>query len=275
MLENIDTILAELEQSYPGITSEQIAQAQTCEAKELEEAFPDEDITSDNAWGWARKQSNVVSVKQYEPALKSVARASAIANRQKATEAKNKKTADKKKRKQEIINAAITSSIVDLGAPLTVENKKLLITILTKQYTDRMVHHDKYINATIEMALKKGIPHDLLNTFSKFPDAVVPFPGFTYIASHEYGQGLSFKVSPNVPLYFKPEDCNNIVRKLLSSDRLVSLDKAVVFFHKYKNARSKQELKIAETLTKVHTLFQLLRKDAFWYEALIQELKNL
>ena len=270
----IDAILAELEQNYPGITDEQIAQVQSIEAAELEECFPDEDITSDNAWGWARKQENVVSVKQYEPALKSVARASATTDRQKAADTKRKKSIDKKKRKREIINAAITSSEIDLNAPLTVECKKLLITALTKQYTDRMVHHDKYINATIEMALRKGIPHDLLNIFSKFPDTVVPFPGFVYNASAEYGQSLSFKVYPNVPFYFKPEDCNSVIRKLLSPDRLMSLDKAVVFFHKYKDTRSKQEIKIAEALTKVHTYFQLVKKDAFWYEILMNELKN-
>lgn len=277
--DELNAFLAELEQENPGstgLTKEQIAKLQREEAEELESAIPNEDITSDKAWGWARKdnEQKVVCVKQFEPALRSVALASAKADRKKAEEAKKETTIERKRRKQEIVNEAITSTFIDLNAPLTVEHKKLLITLLTKHYTEKMEHHDSYINATIEMALKKGIPHDLLNAFAKFPDAVAPFPGFVYVASQEYGQGLQFKVCPKIPLYFQPNDCNNIVRKLLSAGRLASLDKAVAFFHKYKNTRSKQEIKIAEALTRIATFFQLVKKDAFWYEALVNELKK-
>lgn len=253
-----------------------LAEIQQEEAAELEDAFPDEDLTSDDAWGWARKDNErkTVSVKQFEPALKSVARASAQAEQRKANQAKNEAAIDKKRRKQEIINEAINSTFIDLNAPLTVIHKKLLISLLTKHYTEKMEHHDSYINATVEMVFKKVIPHDLLNTFAKFPDTVIPFPGFTYKASEEYGQGLQFKVCPNIPLYFKPEDCNGIIRELLPANRLASLDKAVAFFHKYKDTRSKQEIKIAEALTKIQTFFQLVKKDPFWYDTLVQELKK-
>lgn len=253
-----------------------LAEIQREEAEELESALPNEDLTSDNAWGWARKDNErmTVNVRQFEPALKSVARASAQAEKRKATQAKNENAIEKKRRKQEIVSEAINSTFIDLNASLTVEHKKLLISLLTKHYTERMEHHDKYINASIETVFKKVIPHDLLNAYAKFPDTVIPFPGFTYVASKEYGQGLQFKVKPNIPLYFKPEDCNGIIRELLPVDRLASLDKAVAFFHKYKNTRSKQEIKIAEALTKISTFFQLVKKDAFWYDTLVQELKK-
>lgn len=277
--DELNAFLAEFEQENPGstgLTKEQIAKLQQEEAEELESALPNEGITSDKAWGWARKDNErkTISVKQFEPALRSVARASAKADRKKANATKNEFSIERKRRKQEIVNEAITSTFIDLNAPLTVEHKKLLITLLTKHYTERMEHHDKYINYTIETALKKGIPHDLLNTFAKFPDAVTPFPGFTYIASQEYGQGLQFKVNPKIPLYFQPNDCNNIIRKLLPASYIASLDKAVAFFHKYKNLRSEREIKIAEALTKISTFFQLVKKDAFWYEALVNELKK-
>lgn len=277
--QEINALLVELEKDYPGITElseDQIKEIQQQEAEELESALPNEGLTSDNAWGWARKDSEqrVVSVKQFEPALKSVARASALEDWRKANKAKNENSVDRKRRKQEIVNEAINSTFIDLNAPLTVEHKKLLISLLTRHYTEKMQHHDSYINAAVESALRKAIPHDLLNIFAKFPDTVVPFPGFTYIASKEYGQSLQFKVSPNIPMYFQPEDCNNIIRKLLPPSRLASLDKAVAFFHKYKNLRSEREIKIAEALTKVATFFQLVKKDPFWYDLLITELKK-
>lgn len=275
----INNFLAELEGDYPGITGlskDEIKKLQEKEAEELTSIIPNESLTSDNAWGWARKNNEAkeINVKQFEPALKSVSLASAKADWHKAHKAKLEKSSEKRRRKQEILIEAINSTFIDLNTSLTVEHKKILIRKLTSQYTDRMEHHDEYINTAIETALKKVIPHDLLNTFAKFPDSTVPFPGFTYIASNEYGQGLHFKVYPNIPLYFKPEDCNDILRKILPNNRLASIDKAVAFFHKYKNTRSKQEIKIAETLTKIGTFFQLVKKNPMWYDTLIEELKN-
>lgn len=275
--QEINDFLAELEQNYPGqsheLSADEIALIQEQEADELESALPGEHITSDKAWGWARTEKTV-SVRQFEPALRSVALASARADRQKANSTKNDACIDKKKRKQEIINEAIHSAFIDLNAPLSVVHKKLLISLLTKHYTEKMEHHDKYINATIEATLKNAIPYDLLNTFAKFPDVVMPFPGFMYKAGKEYGQGLQFKASPKIPMYFAPDDCTDIVKKLLHPKRLASLDKAVAFFHKYKSIRSKQEIKIAEALTKIATFFQLVKKDPFWYDTLAQELKR-
>lgn len=274
--QEINDFLAELEQNYPGhsqeLSKDEIALIQKQEADELESSLPDENLTSDNAWGWARTKT--INVRQFEPALKSIALASARADRQKANQVKNEASIDRKRRKQEILNEAIHSSFIDLNAPLSVEHKKLLISLLTKHYTEKMEHHDSYINTVIESTLKNAIPYDLINAFAKFPDAVMPFPGFTYKAGEEYGQGLHFKACPKIPMYFQPDDCTDIIKKLLHPKRLASLDKAVAFFHKYKTLRSKQEIKIAETLTKISSFFQLVKKDPFWYDTLVQELKR-
>ena len=270
----LNSLLTELEQDYPGLTSDRIVQIQQEEAEELNSVGQDNKLTSDDAWGWARKQ-DTVSVKQFEPALKSIARASARVDSQKAKLAKELKAKERKKRKLEIVNEAINSTFVDLNAPLTISHKKLLITLLTKHYTEKMEHHSSYINSAFDAAFRKAIPHDLLNTYYKFKDTMLPFPGFTYIASKEYGQGLPFIVTLDLPLYFKPDDCNGIIRELLPANRLASLDKAVAFFHKYKSVRSKQEIKIAEALMKISSFYQLVKKDAFWYDTLITELKSL
>ena len=270
----LNSLLTELEQDYPGLTSDRIVQIQQEEAEELNSIGQENELTSDNAWGWARKQETI-SVKQFEPALKSAARASAKVDSQKAKSAKELKAKERKKRKLEIVNEAINSTFVDLNAPLTISHKKLLITLLTKHYTEKMEHHSSYINSAFDAAFRKAIPHDLLNTYNKFKDTMLPFPGFTYIASKEYGQGLPFKVNLDLPLYFRPDDCNGIIRELLPANRLASLDKAVAFFHKYKSVRSKQEIKIAEALMKISSFYQLVKKDAFWYDTLITELKSL
>lgn len=273
----LNNFLVELEKNNPGITAKQenLADIQRREAAELEAILPGENITSNDAWGWARNNNErkEVTAKQFEPALRSVALASARASKRISDIAKKEALADKKRRKQEILIEAINSTFIDLNTPLTVEHKKLLIVLLTKHYAEKMEHHRGYINAAIEMAFKKAIPNDLINAYNKFPDAVAPFPGFTYQASKEYGQGLQFKVSLKLPLYFKPEDCTSILKEMLPIDRLASIDKAVAFFHKYKEARIKREVKIAEILTKITTFFQLVKKDPFWYDVLVQELK--
>ena len=267
----LEAILKELNDK---LSAESISEIQKQEAEDLESSIPNEDITSDNAWGWARIQTEEVNVNKFGPALRSVARASAAEDRKKAASTKKNNSIERKRRKQEIINEAINSKDIDLNASLSVDNKKLLISLLTKNYSERMEWHDKFINSVIESALKKAIPNDLLNAYATFPDAVVPFPGFIYNASKEYGEGLQFKVTPKIPLYFKPEDCNHILKELLPASRQSTLDKAVVFFYKYKDARSKREIKIAEALTKILTFFQLVKHDAFWYEMLVNELKK-
>lgn len=279
--EELKAFLAELEQDNPGSTGlskEDIARLQQEEAEELENALPGQDITSDHAWGWARKENmpriKEVHVKQYEPALKAIARSSSLKDGQKAKKTREELSLECKRRKQEIINEAINSTFIDLNAPLTVEHKKLLVSLLTKSYTYSMKKTDAFINTCVETALKRVIPHTLLNAYIEFPDTVVPFPGFTYQASEEYGKGLTFKVTPNIPMYFKPEDCTNIVKELLPSDRIATLDKAVAFFHKYKEARTKREISTAEALTKISTFFQLAKKNANWYDTLVQELKK-
>lgn len=268
----INDILNELEND--SLTQEQIAEIQAKEAQDLEEMLPNENVNSDRAWGWARKEQIEPGKGLYEPALNSVASESAKKDNAKSNNANKERAIDRKRRKQEIINEAINSTTVDLNTPLSVEHKKLLISLLTKNYVDRMEHHDKYITSKIERCLKRSIPNSLLDTFKRFPDTVVPFPGFTYCASEEYGKGHQFKVRLNLPLYFKPEDCDRIVKELLSENELAVLDKAVAFFYYFKEVKAEREMKIAKTLLSVTSFFQLVKKNPFWYETLITEIEK-
>lgn len=274
--EEINEFLAELEAEDPGCTNlskENIAKIQEQEAEELEGCIPGEDITTDKAWGWAKKQEiTEVDVKHFTPALKSHAMYTAQLASKKAAEKRIEAKADKNRRKHEIVEEALNSKLIDLNSPISVEHKKLLIKLLTNQYTVLMEKQDKYINTNIERVLKRAIPNDLMNMYIKYPDLVTPFVGFDYVASKEYGEGLTFKVTPKIPHYFQPEDCNRIVRELLPEANIISLDKAVAYFYKYKSTRAKQEIKTAEALAVLKTYYDLVKKNPFWYDTLAQEI---
>lgn len=227
-----------------------------------EQELPDE-YKNGESWQFVHKDNSLVPASKNE----------ADAARKKASAIIHEKAVDKKRRKQEIINEAINSTFIDLNSPLTVEHKKLLISILTQQYTDCMKKHESYINNTIEKLLRMLMPRDLLNTWAKYKDTMVPLPAFTYKASKEYGQELSFKVTLDLPYYFRPEVCVDILKEHFSK-QLPTIDKSVAFFYKHKETRTKQEVKIAQQLTQITSFFQLVKKNAFWYEALINKLKE-
>lgn len=186
---------------------------------------------------------------------------------------RKERSIERKQREKEIIQEAIDSTFIDLNAPLSVAHKKLLIALLTKAYTDNMVKNESYINKRISEMLKLVIPRDLQNAYKLYRESVIPAVGFMYNASQEYGQGLQFKVSLDLPFYFHPTDIQHILAEQWP-ERLISVDKAVVSFYKNKDTRTKREVALAQQLTRVATFFQLVKKNPFWYDTLVQELKK-
>lgn len=228
--------------------------------KEVAE-LPDE--YKDGKWDYVKKGDTLVPSTRKE----------AEAARNKAIIAKRENAADRKRKKQEIINEAINSTFTDLNSTLTVEHKRLLISLLTEQYTVCMKRHEKYINNTVEKLLRMFMPRDILNSWVKYKDTMIPSPGFIYEASKEYGQSLKFKVTLDLPMYFKQEVCMDILKEHFSY-QLPVIDKAVVFFFKHKEMRMKQEVKFAQKLAKIGTFFQLVKSNPFWYEKLVNKLKE-
>lgn len=190
-----------------------------------------------------------------------------------AAASSREKSIERKQREREIVQEAINSTFIDLNAQLSVAHKKLLISLLTESYTYNMMRHESYINKRITEMLKLIIPSDLLNAYKLYRESVVPLVGFTYKASKEYGQGLQFKVTLDLPFYFHPDDIQNILQEHWP-ERLTSVDKAIAFFHKHKDTRTKREVSIAQQLTRVSTFYQLVKKNPFWYDTLVQELKR-
>lgn len=241
-------------------------------AEELEEINNSglaEEAMGDNAWNMAQLEPHKVS-----PALKT----DVDALRKKNSEQVKKHNAEKKIRKKEIIAEALNSTFIDLNSTLSVEHKKLLISLLTSNYTTLMEKQINYINKNIERGLKSLMPKDILNSWKKHPDLMIPSPGFTYHASKEYGgtdangNALEFKVTLDLPMYFHP-NTEEVYKKYFES-RVPVIDKAVELFNKYKSQRNKQEVKYANALTKINTFIKLLEHDAVWYEKLIIELKK-
>lgn len=188
-------------------------------------------------------------------------------------ESRKERAAERKQREKEIIQEAINSTFIDLYAPLDVQNKKLLISLLTKTYTDNMIKNETYINRRISEMLKLIIPRDLQNAYSLYKESIIPAVGFMYNASKEFGGGLQFKVTLDLPFYFHPADIQRILVEQWP-ERLISVDKSIVSFYKNKDIRTKREVALAQQLTKISTFFQLVKKNPFWYDTLVQELKK-
>lgn len=193
--------------------------------------------------------------------------------RKRSAESRKNKSFERKQREKEIIQEAIDSAFIDLNAPLSITHKKLLIKLMTDTYTQNMIKHEAYINKRITEMLKLIIPSNLLNAYNAYKESVIPAIGFTYVASKEYGQGLQFKVTLDLPYYFHPNDIQKILQEHWP-ERLISIDKAIAFFYKHKDTRTKREVSMAQQLTRISTFFQLVKKNPLWYDTLVQELKR-
>lgn len=192
---------------------------------------------------------------------------------ERAIQSRRNKAAERKAREKEIIQEAINSTFIDLNAPMSMAHKKLLVKLITDDYTELMQKHEAYINRRITKMLELVIPSELLNTYRNYKECVVPAISFKYVASKEYGQGLPFTVTLDLPMYFHPEDIQRILKENWP-ERLVNVDKAIVSFHKNKDIRTKREVTVAQQLTKISTFYQLVKKNPFWYDKLVQELKK-
>lgn len=194
-------------------------------------------------------------------------------NRELSIKANKEKAADIAERKKEIIQEAINSKFIDLNAPLEVKHKKLLIKLMTDSYSRIMEQTEKSINAKVQQMLKPKIPHELMKAYAMFKESVIPAGFFTYKASNEYGQGHEFKVTLDLPFYFHPNDIQRVL-EMFYPEQLPYMDKAIVRFYNFKEARTQREVKLADQLTRINTFYQLANKKPLWYDTLVQELKR-
>lgn len=191
----------------------------------------------------------------------------------KAYGSRDERRAERKEVERETVLEALDQKYLDLNASIEPENKKWLIAELTRGFTDNMERYKTYIERTIEGVLRKFIPLQIMRSWQKFPETMVPFPGFTYECSKDYGEGKTFFVNLDLPMYFRPELCQEMFCEHCPS-KVPRLEKSIVLFHYHKEARTATQVKYARNLAGVTSYYQLLKRKPYWYHILIEHLKQ-
>lgn len=190
-------------------------------------------------------------------------------------EAKRKKSQRLKEDRIRIQREAFKQEYIRLSDPIGNERIKLLVSSLVKEHTRMVDKYSTYINKRLATLLNPFIPRRLRTCKGLYPDSIRACPGFLYKASEEYGAGLTFWAMPNIPYYF----AQNTEQKVLMEHKspfLVNVDQSIKFYHEHLKKRADKELKYASLIYQkgVHSYFDLLRLNPFWYEVLYNDLQN-
>lgn len=174
---------------------------------------------------------------------------------------------------RKIKEEALNQTYLNLNAPIEIENKQLLISLLVKGYNDKMVEYESLVNNTMNSCFKQIIPNQVIKMWEEYPDLCIPFPGFTYKCGEEYGQNKEFYVKLDLPMYFRPDICQGIFQENWP-EKVPTVEKRIALFHYHRDLKTKTEVKYAKTLVGITTYFQLLERKTHWYGVLIDELKK-
>lgn len=174
---------------------------------------------------------------------------------------------------RKIKEEALNQTYLNLSAPIEIENKQLLISLLVKGYNDKMLQYESTVNKTMEDCFKQIIPNQIMKTWNEYPDTCVPFPGFMYKCGKEYGQCKEFFIKMNLPMYLRPDVCQGVFCETWP-EKVPLLEKRIALFHYHKDLKTKTEVKYAKSLVAITTYFQLLERKTYWYGLLIDELKK-
>ena len=219
----------------------------------------------DNAWRKFKGPNGFVVVP-----LSEEAKQIAIESRKKTNREKIKRL---KKKKIEIQRNAFNQTDIVLTEKIGNENIQNLISLLVKNHTDVCDKYSNYINRRLTMLLSPLIPQLLKRCKKLYPDSVKQCPGFIYTDSKEYGYGLSFFATPDIPYYFVQGTEQSILIEY-KLELLFPVDKAVYLYHEHIKKRRDKELKYASKILKhkITTYFELLKLNPFWFEILYNSL---
>lgn len=168
---------------------------------------------------------------------------------------------------------AFNQGEVRLSDPITKDNLKVLISLLTQGHTCMIDKYKAFINRRLTILLNPFIPRRIRLCKMVYPLSVRVSPGFLYHASKEFGQGKTFWAEPDIAYYLE----QNTEQDLLLANKinfLTSVDKAVAKFHEHSQKRAAKEIQYASVLVQkgVKTYFELLRYNPFWFEILFNYL---
>lgn len=189
---------------------------------------------------------------------------------EKRVAAKKQKIQADKDARLAIQRYAFNQNILPLNDIIPNSNKSLLISELVKDYEDIIVNKYNYINARIRALLSYHIPQRIRACALAYPDSIRKSPGFLYRASQEYGRGLLFWASPDIPYYFTQNTEQQILKDNYDANILAQIDRAIVIYYDYKQKSINRQVKIASRLLEnnTQTYFDLLRLNPFWFDIL-------
>lgn len=233
------------------------------ELEELKEDMRLEEFYGDDAW---RKLSHHTVAYHSETRLKA---------QENLMRAHHERKLRNRERKTLIRREAFNQDLIPLSNPVDKAHLRLLVEVLTRKYTNDMNRYSGYVNKRLTKLLSPLIPHRLRLCRIAYPNAFKQHPGFLYRASKEYGQGLTFWATPDIPYYFEQGTEQGVIE---GSDPslLYAVDKAIAAFNEVREKRKEVEVKSASKLlrSRIKTYFDLLKLDPYWFEALYNEIKH-
>lgn len=227
-----------------------------------------QDLTGNKAWApWTTLNSEGVP----ERGVKT--RDELVNQAKKARMSRSEQRAERKKQAREIRQNALSERFIDLNSPLTVEYKKLIIQQEAKKYTEAMLKCEQIINAQFKKYVMCCLPKVVIACWNYYPSVIIPMEPFTYQASEDFGKGFTFRVNIEVPGLFSADELIKTMTARVPQ-RLIGIDKMIVKFNRLKDAQSKFEIYAANKLLSMRTIYDLLSVNPFWYNDLINKLKE-
>ena len=187
--------------------------------------------------------------------------AKALEMRKKYAEyASNKRTRAIRVKRDFILNGRIE----ELSKPVSKDELKHLLCLLTKDANDNVLKLKATITAKIEKMLKQFIPRTVKVMYSSNKNAFVKHTGFTYESSKYYGSHRIF-IEPDIPNVFS-EVSEMEILKARFSESLNRIDVLVEKYHDACKSLTKLETKLAIKFSKVKNINNLIDLNIDYYE---------
>ena len=105
------------------------------------------------------------------------------------------------------------------------------------------------------------------------PSFIITMDSFPCQASEDFGKVFTFRVNIEVPGLFSADE---VIKAMIArvTQRLIGIDKMIVKVNRLKDAQSKFEIYAANKLLGMRTIYDLLSVNPFWYNDLINKLKE-
>lgn len=176
-------------------------------------------------------------------------------------------------RKVEINRMAFDQKILPLNDIIPIEQKRLVIELLTKPQRQLVVKYEDYINRRIAKLLAPAIPNPVKLAYLKWPWIFIVNPGFMYKTNPKTGEVKQFWVTPKLPYYFKQGTEQTILEERDASLMpyfLDCVDRAVRRYYKAKENLAAREVMYASKMINIkgNTYYHLLQLNPFWFEKL-------